>query len=68
MTKIRSSHPSITNTEIKYVNKAIKALQSHVSQIQDPNEAAKWMTKRRVDLGDSIGCDYAEGFRRYKLS
>ena len=23
MTKIRSSHPSITNTEIKYVNKAI---------------------------------------------
>lgn len=50
------------------LNKAIKALQSHVSQLKDPDEAAKWMTKRREDLGDTIGCDYAEGFRRYKLS
>ena len=28
------------------LNKAIKALQSHVSQLKDPDEAAKWMTKR----------------------
>ncbi|MBI21228.1 MAG: GlcNAc-PI de-N-acetylase [Chloroflexi bacterium] len=50
------------------VEKSVKSLHSHVSQVKNPDEASKWMKNRRSELGETIGADYAEGFRRYKLS
>tara|TARA_B100001750_G_C15300918_1_gene492236 strand:- start:71 stop:793 length:723 start_codon:yes stop_codon:yes gene_type:complete len=50
------------------VEKSVKSLHSHVSQVKNPDEASKWMKHRRSELGETIGADYAEGFRRYKLS
>ena len=50
------------------VDTSIKALHAHVSQVKNPEEAAKWMRQRRKDLGEKIGAEYAEGFRAFKLS
>ena len=50
------------------VETAISALQDHVTQISNPDEAAKWMKKRRANLGGKIGADYAESFLKITLS
>ena len=49
------------------VEKSTEALRAHVSQIENPDEAIKWMKKRRADLGNQIGAEFAEGFRRFNL-
>ena len=50
------------------VETSIYALQDHVSQISNPEEAGKWMKKRRAKLGEKIGADYAESFLKFTLS
>ena len=50
------------------VEKSVKSLHSLVSQVKNPDEVSKWMKQRRSELGETIGTDNAEGFRRYKLS
>lgn len=50
------------------VDTGIKALQAHVSQVSNPEEAAKWMKQRRREMGEKIGAEFAEGFRSFKLS
>jgi LmbE family N-acetylglucosaminyl deacetylase len=50
------------------VDLSIKALHDHVSQVSNPEEAAKWMKSRRADIGKKIDAEYAEGFRKFTLS
>ena len=50
------------------VETSISALQDHVSQISNPEEAGNWMKKRRAKLGEKIGADYAESFLKFTLS
>lgn len=50
------------------VEKSISALKNHVTQISNPEEAGKWMKKRRAGLGRQIGSEYAESFRKFKLN
>ena len=49
------------------VNTSIAALKQHVSQVSNPEESAKWMKQRRMDLGKKIGADYAESFKKFTL-
>jgi LmbE family N-acetylglucosaminyl deacetylase len=49
------------------VDTSIAALQNHVSQVSNPEEAAKWMKQRRAELGKKIDADYAESFRKFTL-
>ncbi|MEE8045659.1 MAG: PIG-L family deacetylase [Dehalococcoidia bacterium] len=49
------------------VDTSIAALKEHASQVSKPDEAAKWMKKRRAELGQKIGTDYAESFRKFTL-
>ena len=50
------------------VETSISALQDHISQISNPDEAGEWMKKRRANLGEKIGADYAESFLKFTLS
>jgi LmbE family N-acetylglucosaminyl deacetylase len=50
------------------VDTSIAALKEHASQVDDPDQAAKWMKSRRADLGKKTGTDYAESFRKFTLS
>ena len=50
------------------VETSISALQEHISQISNPDEAGEWMKKRRANLGGKIGADYAESFLKITLS
>lgn len=49
------------------VDTSIKALQAHVSQVSNPEDAAKWMKQRRREMGEKIGAEFAEGFKSFKL-
>ena len=49
------------------VDTSIAALKEHASQVSNPDESAKWMKKRRAELGQKIGTDYAESFRKFTL-
>jgi len=49
------------------VDTSIAALKQHVSQVSNPEESAKWMKQRRMDLGKKIGADYAESFKKFTL-
>ena len=50
------------------VETSISALQDHVSQISNPDEAGEWMKKRRAKLGLKIDADYAESYLKFTLS
>lgn len=50
------------------VNTSIAALKEHTSQVNDPDQAAKWMKQRRAELGKKIGANYAESFKKFTLS
>ena len=49
------------------VDTSISALGKHASQVCNIEESAKWMKKRRAELGEQIGADYAESFRKFTL-
>ncbi len=49
------------------VDTSIAALQAHVSQVSNPENAAKWMKERRAELGKKIDAPYAESFRKFTL-
>lgn len=49
------------------VDTSIAALAKHASQVDNPEESAKWMKQRRAELGKQIGADYAESFRKFTL-
>jgi LmbE family N-acetylglucosaminyl deacetylase len=50
------------------VDLSISALKQHTSQVDDPEQAGKWMKSRRADLGKKIGASYAESFRKFTLN
>jgi LmbE family N-acetylglucosaminyl deacetylase len=50
------------------VDTSIAALKEHTSQVNDPDQAAKWMKQRRAELGKKIGANYAESFKKFTLS
>jgi LmbE family N-acetylglucosaminyl deacetylase len=50
------------------VDLSIAALKQHTSQVDDPEQAGRWMKSRRADLGNKIGAVYAESFRKFTLS
>jgi len=50
------------------VDTSIAALKEHTSQVDDPDQAAKWMKQRRAELGKKIGANYAESFKKFTLS
>jgi hypothetical protein len=49
------------------VDTSIVALKQHASQVSNPEESARWMKQRRMDLGKKIGADYAESFKKFTL-
>ena len=46
-----------------YMDTAVKALKSHVSQVDQEN-AGDWFREGRIRTGEKIGMAYAEGFKR----
>lgn len=50
------------------VDTSIAALKEHTSQVDDPDQAAKWMKQRRAELGKKIEANYAESFKKFTLS
>ncbi|MGY8879730.1 MAG: PIG-L deacetylase family protein, partial [Dehalococcoidia bacterium] len=50
------------------VDLSISALKQHTSQVDNPEQAGKWMKSRRAELGKKIGASYAESFRKFTLS
>ena len=50
------------------VEKSIRALVAHASQIGDPDKTREMMKKWRARTGERIGVDYAETFKVFKLS
>ena len=49
------------------VETSIRALRAHKSQVSNPDESAKWMRKRRAELGRKIDADFAESFKAFLL-
>ena len=46
-----------------YMDTAVKALKSHVSQVDQEN-AGEWFREGRMNTGKKVGMAYAEGFKR----
>ena len=46
-----------------YMDTAVKALKSHVSQVDQEN-AGEWFREGRMKTGKKVGMAYAEGFKR----
>ena len=49
------------------VEKSSQALLAHASQISDPERSSKWMRKKRQELGEIAGTEFAESFKVFKL-
>ena len=49
------------------VVKAIRAIKSHISQLDQPDKVDEWMRRWRSENGKNIDAQYAEGFRRFQL-
>ena len=49
------------------VNRAIKAIRAHSSQLDQPEKVDSWMRRWRSENGKNIDVDYAEGFKRFQL-
>ncbi len=49
------------------VERSIRALKAHISQISDPDNAGKWMRRWRRENGKKIKAEYAEGFKKFDL-
>lgn len=49
------------------VQRSIKALQAHKSQISDPEQVSKWMRRWRTENGKKINTPFAEGFKKFDL-
>ena len=49
------------------VVKAIGAIKSHISQLDQPERVDEWMRRWRSENGKNIDAQYAEGFRRFQL-
>ncbi len=49
------------------VEKAIGAIKSHVSQLDQPDQVDGWMRRWRSENGKNIDVPFAEGFKRFQL-
>ena len=49
------------------VEKAIGAIKSHASQLDEPENVDKWMRRWRAENGKNIDAPFAEGFKRFQL-
>ena len=49
------------------IEKAIGAIKSHVSQLDEPENVHKWMRRWRAENGKNIDAPFAEGFKRFQL-
>lgn len=49
------------------VERSIRAISAHKSQLDRPDEVPKWMRKWRTELGKKIDAPFAEGFRKFDL-
>ena len=49
------------------IEKAIGAIKSHVSQLDQPENVDKWMRRWRAENGKNIDAPFAEGFKRFQL-
>ena len=49
------------------VEKAIGAIKSHVSQLDQPESVDKWMRRWRSENGKNIDAPFAEGFKKFQL-
>ncbi len=50
----------------EYIETAVAALQSHASQV-DPEDADKYLKGWRREIGEEVGFQYAEAFKRFVL-
>ena len=49
------------------IEKAIGAIKSHVSQLDEPENVHKWMRRWRSEHGKKADAPFAEGFKRFQL-